>query len=237
MRVNLEMGFLNLNKCNMTWHKYDAPNAIYCKQRKKKETTLPASYGYRENYGARSKRQENQKKGKWCCTTYGTSGQHHNIEWCNKIVDHGVSNNIRGSQDTTIKRTMHLYHDDLEGNVIIHVKWVHLKHIWHNMSRWSICMYGKLGCKRKGNATGASCEGSSAKVHHHHISAGLMYKKDSTILFIRKNYPKSIYNILYLGQGYTMCNMWGVMCKIHHHLNNASSYEQMNSTMLFLIFC
>ena len=41
----------------------------------------------------------------------------------------------------------------------------------------------------------------SAKVHHHYISAGPMYKKDSTILFIRKNYPKSICNMLYLVRG------------------------------------
>ena len=30
-------GIPQLNKCNMTWHEYDAPNAIYCKQRKKKK--------------------------------------------------------------------------------------------------------------------------------------------------------------------------------------------------------
>ena len=56
LRINLETEFFSLNKCNMTWHKYDAPNAFYCKQRKKKETTLPTCYDYRENYGARNKR-------------------------------------------------------------------------------------------------------------------------------------------------------------------------------------
>ena len=48
-------------------------------------------------------------------------------------------------------------------------------------------------------------EGLSAKVHHHCNSASPMYKKDSTNLFSRKNYPKSIYNILYLGQGSSLC--------------------------------
>ena len=31
-KMDLEMGFIKLNKCNMTWQYYDAPNAIYCKQ-------------------------------------------------------------------------------------------------------------------------------------------------------------------------------------------------------------
>ena len=91
---------------------------------------------------------------------------------------------------------------------ITYVKWVHLKHIWQQYVKMVHLLIWKTRVqkKRKGNATGASCEGSSAKVHHHYISAGPMYKKDSTILFIRKNYPKTIYNMLYLGQGCTMCN-------------------------------
>ena len=31
-KMDLEMGFIKLNKCNMTWQYYDAPKAIYCKQ-------------------------------------------------------------------------------------------------------------------------------------------------------------------------------------------------------------
>ena len=131
----------------MTWHNMmHLMHSIASKERRRNYSTDKL----RSSRELRCSEQEtgDPKKGKRCCTTYGRSGQHHNIEWCNNIVDQGASNNIRGSQDI-INWNMHAYHDGLRGIIIIHVKWVHLKHIWQQHVKMVHCIYGKQGCKRK----------------------------------------------------------------------------------------
>ena len=185
MKIDLKMGFLNLNRCNMTWHiMMHLMQSIASKERRKKLLYRQATVIERTTVLGTSDKCTNEE-GKWCCITYGTSGQHHNIEWCNNIVDQGVIHNSYETQDITIKRTMHVSHDDVEGIIIIHVKWVHLKHIWHNMSRWSICMYGKQGCKRKErDAPCATYEGYMCKKAPSPNNASSNGKVNSTILFL-----------------------------------------------------
>ena len=149
----------------MAW--YDAPNAFYSKQRKKKELLYrQATVIARTTVLGRSDKCT-YEEGKWCCITYGTNGQHHNIEWCNNIVDHGVNNNSYGTQDITIlkyaciswwlggKGQHTCYREPPQAYMAITCQ-----------DGPFACMESKDAKERKGNATGASCEGLSAKVHH-----------------------------------------------------------------------
>ena len=92
----------------MAW--YDAPNAIYYKQREEERNYATGNYGHRRTTMIKTSEKCANEEEKRYCITYRTGGQHLS-EWCNKIVGHGVNNNMRGSQDIN-NWTMHVSRDD-----------------------------------------------------------------------------------------------------------------------------
>ena len=108
----------------------------------------------------------------------------------------------------------------------------------NNMSRWSICMYGKQGLQKK--------EKEMQLVHH---VRGQVQKCTTTTL-VQVQCIKGIAPSSSLGKAtpnpYIICYIWvrgapcatyeGYMCKMAPSPNNASSKGKVNSTILFLIF-